>query len=40
MSTDEQANASVAKKDWKTELTDEEYYVCREGGTERPFTFI
>ena len=40
MSTDEQANASVAKKDWKTELTDEEYYVCREGGTERPFTGV
>ncbi|SVD83639.1 uncharacterized protein METZ01_LOCUS436493, partial [marine metagenome] len=24
MSTDEKANASIAKKDWKTELTDEE----------------
>ena len=40
MSTDEKANASVAKKDWKTELTDEEYYVCREAGTERPFTGV
>ena len=40
MSTDEKANASIAKKDWKTELTDEEYYVCREAGTERPFTGV
>ena len=40
MSTDEKANASIAKKDWKTELTDEEYYVCREAGTERAFTGV
>ena len=40
MSTDKNTNSSTNEKDWKTELNDEEYYVCREAGTERPFTGV
>jgi peptide-methionine (R)-S-oxide reductase len=29
-----------ADKDWRSELTDEQYEVLREGGTEAPFTGI
>ena len=28
----------LTNKDWVEKLTSEEYYVCREGGTEPPFT--
>jgi len=28
----------LTNKDWMEKLTSEEYYVCREGGTEPPFT--
>ena len=28
------------EKDWHESLTDEEYRVCREAGTERPFTGV
>lgn len=29
---------SKTDQQWKSELSDQEYYVCREKGTERPFT--
>jgi peptide-methionine (R)-S-oxide reductase len=28
----------LSEEDWKKKLTKEEYYVCRQQGTERPFT--
>ena len=28
------------EKEWRSQLTDEEYRICREKGTERPFTGI
>jgi peptide-methionine (R)-S-oxide reductase len=28
----------VSKQEWRERLTDEQFYVCRERGTERPFT--
>lgn len=29
---------SISKEEWRSRLTDEQYNVCREHGTERPFT--
>ena len=40
MSTDKKQDESIAEKDWKVELSEQEYYVCREAGTERPFTGV
>ena len=31
---------SVSSKDWKSELTEEEYKVMRKKGTERPFSGV
>lgn len=33
-----QNNKVMTDKDWKEKLSDEEYYILREKGTERPFT--
>ena len=32
------ADIKKTEEQWKQELTDMQYHVCREGGTERPFT--
>ena len=29
---------SVSKEEWRNKLSDEQFYVCREHGTERAFT--
>jgi peptide-methionine (R)-S-oxide reductase len=33
-----QAKVSKTDEEWKQELTDEQFYVCRRKGTERAFT--
>lgn len=31
-------NVNLSEEEWKDKLTDEQYYILRESGTERPFT--
>lgn len=31
-------DGEVSKQEWREKLTDEQFYVCREKGTERAFT--
>jgi peptide-methionine (R)-S-oxide reductase len=34
----ESKRVTKSSEDWRQELTDEQYRVCRQGGTEPPFT--
>ena len=37
-SNEEMSKMKKSKEEWKEQLTDHEYYVLREAGTERAFT--